>query len=219
MKGFILVFFLFLQEAQAACLSGSLVPSLHKNLDVRYAEDVVLDFEQVIREDLPSQYSLVINLEPLNPRINAEIKKEDDHLRINLMGGILGHERMNDEALKLLLCHEIGHFLGGPPYKSRTGWSSTEGQADYYSAFFCARKFSFTDEAFIEAALALTSIYAGVTMSQSPRLETCEETRVGRTNYGYPSVQCRLDTLIAGWRKMPRPACWFYAEIEKPVKR
>lgn len=209
MKAIILIFFL-LPGARAACLSGSLEKPLKLNMDVRFAEDAVQSFEDIIREELPLGHSLVINLEPLNPKVNAEIVRKEKEVSIKVLGGMLGHERMSHETLMLLLCHEIGHLLGGPPLKSRNGWSSTEGQADYYSTLSCARKVIFDDNIFFESALALTTIYADVSMSLPPRLDICDERKVERTNYGYPSVQCRLDTLVAGWFEKPRPQCWFY---------
>ncbi|MDA8791858.1 hypothetical protein N9N67_01360 [Bacteriovoracaceae bacterium] len=48
-------------------------------------------------------------------------------------------------AFVLLLCHELGHFLGGPPYKitakGSPSWSSSEGQADYYATAVCLKKY------------------------------------------------------------------------------
>lgn len=210
MNAIILVFLLLLTETRAACLSGTLTLDLNTvDFDLRRAEDVALEFEEAVRSELPKQTSLVINLEALNPRINAEITRQGENIVIDVMGGMLAHPEMKPDTLKLLLCHELGHLLGGPPLKSRNGWSSTEGQADYFSAKICARNLRIDEVTFTEAAIALTTIYAEVTMEPRPRLEQCDERIVERTNYGYPPVQCRLDTLLSGWRGGERPACWF----------
>lgn len=209
MKAIILIFFLYHTGARAACLSGSLTVPAQLDFDLKLMEDAVQDFETTVKEDLPSDLSLIITLEALNPRVNAEINKKNNEVLIQVMGGMLMHPQMSDETFKLLLCHELGHLLGGPPLKSRNGWSSTEGQADYYSSLECVRKLNFDEKTFIESALALTRIYAEVTRERLPRLDTCDERKVERTNYGYPPVQCRLDTLLAGWQGKARPNCWF----------
>src|SRR5690606_24973254 len=101
-------------------------------------ETAVLDFQDTMAPELPQGHELVIRLEALNPRINAEIQKNGPEVVIQVLGGMLKHRHMDAPVLQLLLCHELGHLLGGPPYKSRNGWSSTEGQADYYSGLVCA---------------------------------------------------------------------------------
>lgn len=39
-----------------------------------------------------------------------------------------------------MLCHELGHHLGGAPFKPDISWMSTEGQADYFSGSTCLKK-------------------------------------------------------------------------------
>jgi hypothetical protein len=209
MKAVFLVFILYSQGTLAACLSGSLERPMNINFDLKGIEDTVQDFESMVKHEINPQLSLVINLSTLNNRVNAEINKTESEIIIDVMGGMISHPRMTGNVLRLLLCHEIGHLLGGPPLKSRNGWSSTEGQSDYYSARECVRMFSFNEETFFESALSLTTIYAEVTRETSPRLDSCEQKQVTRTNYGYPSVQCRLDTLVAGWNGQDRPRCWY----------
>jgi hypothetical protein len=65
------------------------------------------------------------------------------------------------------------------------------------------------EDSFFSALKNLTAIYAEVAREPIPKLDTCDERKVERTNYGYPSVQCRLDTMLAGWNLGPRPNCWF----------
>lgn len=194
-----LIFFLALSggEAQASSLNSILL-----------LENAALQFKDTIGTKLDGQ-KLTVVLEVQDPKVNAELTKKDNELTIKVWGGMLKHQLINEETLLLLLCHEIGHFLGGPPTKAKGGWSSTEGQADYFSSLRCARDVGLDEVSFYESAINLTRIYASVTFSPEPRLEQCDTTIVVRTNFGYPSVQCRLDTLIAGWRKELRPQCWF----------
>lgn len=51
---------------------------------------------------------------------------------------------INLESYTAVLCHEIGHFMGGYPKKKRgddgDSWASKEGQSDYYAAAVCLKK-------------------------------------------------------------------------------
>jgi hypothetical protein len=205
-----LIFLLTTLEIQASCLPESLVKQVKiVNDEIKIAEETVQRFESTITRDLPSSVNLVVRLEPLNPRVNAEIIHNNSSLTISILGGMLSHPSMNSSVLLMLLCHEVGHYLGGPPLKSRNGWSSTEGQADYFSALECLKNFELEEGDFLNSALELTSIYAEVSQQGKPSLESCDETIASRTNFGYPSAQCRLDTLLSGWRGLKRPMCWF----------
>jgi hypothetical protein len=207
------VFLFAVLGAQAACLPDSGTSHYKKLMNFNFAmkgiEDVATKFEAYITPELPLDHEFVINLGPENPRVNAEIVKDEKNIIVSVWGGMLSHQLMSPDTFLLLLCHEIGHLLGGPPLKSKTGWSSTEGQADYYSGLKCARDYGLDEAQFMKAALSLTSIYAEVTRSPVPQLNRCDETRVSRINYGYPIAQCRLDTILAGWKGERRPSCWY----------
>lgn len=197
-------------EATALCLPSVKNPYNEMKMDNYVIENVAKDFTEMADENLPSHEQVTVAFEYLNDEINAEITKTPSGPVITVLGGLLNHPRMNQNVLSLLLCHELGHYLGGPPLKSRNGWSSTEGQADYYSGLKCAREFLSSEEEFLKSALTLTSIYAEVTREPWPQLDQCDTSVVQRTFYGYPKVQCRLDTIIAGWRNEKRPSCWYF---------
>ncbi len=217
MNAFVLIFLLVTTGSQAACLPDSGPTSKKILMDVRDIENAALDFEASVRSLLPSGINLIVRLEPNSPRTNAEISKSGNELSLVVWGGMLGHPEMDRGTFLLLLCHELGHALGGPPLKSRNGWSSTEGQADYYSGGSCFHLFEPNEELFLYSALKLTSIYAHVTREVAPDLQRCDEVQVLRTNYGYPGVQCRLDTMIAGRRNLPRPRCWYFPQTDHRI--
>lgn len=58
-------------------------------------------------------------------------------------GSMLGVKSMTLDAFTLIVCHEIGHILGGKPYSNRKKMfikrTSSEGQSDYYSTSECTR--------------------------------------------------------------------------------
>jgi len=140
-------------------------------------------------------------------RVNALAARQGEVWEIHVYGGLLAHPELTDDEIILVLCHELGHHLGGAPTASRGGWSACEGQADYWSGQFCAQLLDNPTS----AALSLARLYAR-SAGGWPELETKDPLVVKRTFYGYPSPQCRLDTLLAGFLGRPRPACWFVAE-------
>jgi hypothetical protein len=210
MKVAILIFFSLLStRAPALCLPESMQKSLPLDLDLTMVQQTVEEFQMAHAPLFSGDPGLMVSLSSENSRINAEIRKQEKMLVIEVMGGMLAHPKMDKSTLSLLLCHELGHYSGGPPTKSRGGWSSTEGQADYYSGSECAKELKMTDQELIAGAIKLTSIYASVTGEAAPEAYRCDEREVVRINFGYPPAQCRLDTILAGWQGLPRPRCWF----------
>jgi hypothetical protein len=57
---------------------------------------------------------------------------------VSIYGGIARMPHMTLDGVLGVVCHEIGHHLGGYPFKGSRG-VSTEGQADYYSTFKCIK--------------------------------------------------------------------------------
>ncbi len=86
---------------------------------------------------------LKIELDWENPKVNASATRDDDNNPIiSLYGGMTRHTELTKDGLLGILCHEIGHHLGGAPKKKRgnsnkRSWSSAEGQADYFAGTKC----------------------------------------------------------------------------------
>lgn len=76
---------------------------------------------------------------------NAHATYELGNPVIKISKGMIQHSELTQDALALVLCHELGHFLGGAPKRprgrGRYSWSSSEGQADYYAMAFCMKKY------------------------------------------------------------------------------
>jgi hypothetical protein len=68
---------------------------------------------------------------------------------VNMYGGLARHEKITEDGFALVLCHEIGHHLGGAPKVSGiiplNRWASNEGQADYYATLKCLRQVFLND--------------------------------------------------------------------------
>ena len=77
----------------------------------------------------------------------ASIDLEGNH-KVSIMGGNLTNEYMTLDSLALLVCHELGHFLGGAPKRiyldpeEDQEWNTVEGQADYFSTLKCMKRYT-----------------------------------------------------------------------------
>jgi hypothetical protein len=67
---------------------------------------------------------------------------------VNMYGGLARHETITEDGFALVLCHEIGHHMGGAPkvgfFLNR--WASNEGQSDYFATLKCLRKTFLNDD-------------------------------------------------------------------------
>lgn len=81
--------------------------------------------------------------------VNAYANRRGGKWRIIIYGGLARHESITKDGLSLVMCHEMGHHLGGYPKKRKhndSRWSSAEGQADYYGALKCLRRIFKTED-------------------------------------------------------------------------
>lgn len=91
--------------------------------------------------------TLKINRKWSESEVNANAQKIGSVSVINVFGGIARHHRMTEDGLTLVICHEIGHHLGGAPKKNQlTLEDSNEGQADYFASLKCLREVFLRDD-------------------------------------------------------------------------
>ncbi len=164
--------------------------------------------------------------------VDAFATRDDANNAVVVMnGGLARHPLMTKDAFLLLICHEVGHHLGGAPKILRgnsglRGWSSAEGQADYYATSKCLPLFfknGVENKAFdaeIDAAnyktalskcrdnacaritlagLATSKVFASlVNGTPEPKITVSDPTKVSKTVYNHANPQCRLDTYMSG---------------------
>jgi len=79
--------------------------------------------------------------------VNAYADRDSDIWRVSMFGGLARHATITEDGFSLVLCHEIGHHIGGAPkYDGGEDWASNEGQADYFSTLKCLRKLWESDD-------------------------------------------------------------------------
>lgn len=199
-------------------------------MDRQIVETTVNEFKAYWDQRLQKQFNknMQIQIDWDNTRADAHATRDmEDNLIIKINGGLLRQKFLNESTLHILLCHELGHYIGGAPksFRGRTSkrsWSSAEGQADYFAINKCLLPMlrdnpvmSITQKsapikyhAFcagdidcmfsVDGAVNLTMMISQLKPSSIlPSLTKKSNQRVSTTIYNHPSAQCRLDTFIA----------------------
>lgn len=85
---------------------------------------------------------LKINRKWTDGTANANATRFFGTWTVNMYGGLARHETITEDGFALVLCHELGHHLGGAPKVGMflNKWASNEGQADYFATLKCLRK-------------------------------------------------------------------------------
>lgn len=176
--------------------------------------------------------NLIVEKRWVDSTVDAFATRDDvNNPVIVMLGGLARHPEMTRDGLALIFCHELGHHLGGAPKILRgtsglRGWSSAEGQADYFATskclpyFFQAEKelrsydldINWADLASanekcsdnvcvrtVLAGLAVSRTFASLVQgTPEPKLTSKDSTKVTKTLYKHPNPQCRLDTFSSG---------------------
>ncbi len=146
---------------------------------------------------------------------------------VTIHGGIPKHPQMTKDILALIVCHEVGHHLGGAPKSTVMfkRWNSYEGQADYWATAKCLPKLWHKDnnqelmaktklpevildecrddylcQRVMHTALKTSEFIAGLKDLPAPKIETPDTNIVETTDPWHPKAQCRLDTYVQGVR-------------------
>lgn len=170
---------------------------------------------------------LVVNRRWTDSTVNASASQFFNTWNVNMYGGLARRSETTPDGFALVLCHEIGHHLGGYPFSS--SWAADEGSSDYFATISCARDLwredvevnalsrniipeypkTLCDTAWEDEAdqnLCYRSMLAGQSLGKllsalggtKAEFTTPDKTIVKSTNHAHPKGQCRLDTYMAG---------------------
>lgn len=75
--------------------------------------------------------------------VNASANRVGKNWNVKMFGGLARHPAITEDGFSLVLCHEIGHHIGGAPKISSVfsteNWASNEGESDYWGTLKCLR--------------------------------------------------------------------------------
>ena len=69
--------------------------------------------------------------------VNAYTLRNGSSWEVHMFGGLARHPLMTLDGFSMVVCHEVGHQIGGLPKKYSyygTSWAAAEGQSDYFSS-------------------------------------------------------------------------------------
>jgi subtilisin-like proprotein convertase family protein len=74
--------------------------------------------------------------------VNANATQNGKTWQVNMYGGLARRPELTPDGFAMVLCHELGHHLGGYSFyhDSDMPWASNEGQADYFATHACAKE-------------------------------------------------------------------------------
>ena len=81
--------------------------------------------------------------------VNSNATRKGNTWIINAYGGLARYKSMTYDGEVMVLCHEMGHHMGGYPFYSSwmgASWASNEGQSDYFATMKCFRRIIENDD-------------------------------------------------------------------------
>lgn len=159
---------------------------------------------------------------------NAFADRVGQTFTIEVYGGLARHNLISEDSFLLLVCHELGHHIGGAPIPKGYDWPSYEGQSDYFAAAKCLKRVldpantlspsevdpllatkcaetykSASDQRVCErvgmAGLSAANFFHMIEKKGlPPSFATPDQTEVTKTLTSHAKAQCRLDTYLAG---------------------
>lgn len=189
----------------------------------------VIDYVLAYYEPVVESFQGKLNVERnwSDSTVNAYATRKGNIWNIAMFGGLARRPEVTQDGFALVLCHELGHHLGGFPFVRQ--WAADEGQSDYFATQACARnlwknntELNATFETTVNkiakqkcdnswssnedkklcyrisnASLSLATLL-GALNNEVPDFSSPDLSKVSVTNHAHPKAQCRLDTYLAG---------------------
>jgi hypothetical protein len=91
---------------------------------------------------------LVINRLWDDGTVNANATRQGTQFILNMYGGLARNELVTNDGFAAVVCHEMGHQVGGSPKVGNwmMKWAANEGQSDYYATLKCLRRYFAKDD-------------------------------------------------------------------------
>lgn len=102
----------------------------------------VIDKVETMYAPIISQYGGELNIERnwTDGTVNAYAQQIGTTWNVAMFGGLARHRTITEDGFALVVCHELGHHIGGAPKYNSNDWASNEGQSDYFATTKCLRR-------------------------------------------------------------------------------
>ncbi len=201
------------------CISPDMAPeSAVKFVDFYVIPSKIIGLFQEELKKAPAP--LILDAHWESPYFGAGVSLYQNQIKLMILGGMVRVPGVSLEAYAAVICHELGHMIGGYPFQTIEGaeWTSAEGQADFFAASICLPRYfrSLGLESSIIPKAVETSgfemmwayrkfdsstINIGLTRSEV-QMPKVQKTLLNQ----YPSLQCRYENFR---NPKQRPTCWF----------
>ncbi len=202
----------------------------------------VIDRAEAVYKPIFTQFGATFSVERLwsDTTVNAYADQPSPtSWQVHMYGGLARRAEVTEDGFAMVICHEMGHHLGGFPYVQ--DWAANEGQSDTHATGVCAMKvfapnleLSARAEAELPAEMkakcdanrpaaerdnCYRALVAGKSLADllaalgnsTVSFSTPDTTTVTHTNNDHPAAQCRLDTYVSG--ALCGASKWDYALI------
>ncbi len=156
------------------------IPANRKGINTGITEaqfNAVIDkVEGIYAPIVSSDFGAKLNVERnwTDGTVNAYASQSGKNYKVAMFGGLARHATITEDGFALVICHEIGHHIGGSPKKGEirqdqspeptpgggwwggskpsttvpavASWASNEGQADYFANLKCLRRVFLNDD-------------------------------------------------------------------------
>lgn len=72
--------------------------------------------------------------------VNAYADQNGTNWEVQMFGGLARRPEITVDGFAMVVCHEVGHHLGGFPRFTPSDWAAVEGNADYWATRACGKK-------------------------------------------------------------------------------
>jgi hypothetical protein len=206
-------------------------------LEFRQTIDAVVNFYRPIIAARGANLTVEYNWE--DSTVNAFADKQGNEWTIAMYGGMARRPEITRDGFQMVVCHEMGHLLGGFPFYSNEDLAA-EGQADFWATQACVKRVwkgggPAIKARAIAASRSISNMLATLEGNAYPSPDRKDPSVVLYTQDTHPVAQCRLDTYLAGVacnqvfptdaypktqfqaysvscmppQKAQRPRCWF----------
>jgi hypothetical protein len=112
--------------------------------------EAIDDLEKLYGPVFKNEYKseLVIERKWDDGTVNAYAFRKGSKWHVAMFGGLARHPETTQDGFRAVICHEIGHHIGGAPKKKSwmSSWASNEGQSDYFATNKCLKLLFETQE-------------------------------------------------------------------------